>query len=126
MDLLDSIEALPASQQQGEDLVDLSMLQCSAGSSHSLALSRSGTIFAFGSNQCGQLGVGLQSSVPLPMPIPSMTHGVPLFVVGVGDHSVAVCQSRPSSSLTLAGNSILNLGAHFPEKKYLVCQQLGY
>lgn len=78
------------------------VFQISAGSSHSLALSTAGVIFAFGNGMFGQLGLGNLEGSKLPVAL-LMNWGRPLFVVAAGDHSVAVCQSRPSKGNTHAG-----------------------
>lgn len=78
-------------------------VQVSSGSSHSLALSRSGAIFAFGNGELGQLAHGTHESSTLPIAVPAVSHDLALFVAAAGDHSFAVCQSRLTAGSASAG-----------------------
>lgn len=82
--------------------------QVSAGSRHSLALSQSGVVFAFGSCEHGQLGLGSNVDQLNPVPIPENWRGMPHFVVAAGDHSIAVCRSQPARDIVLAGKLFQN------------------
>jgi len=87
------------------------VIQVSAGSRHSLALSRNGTLYGFGSGERGQLGFGEAQrdgkDMLLPVEVPLASKGLPLFVVAVGMHSVAVCQATPTREFQLAGEGLV-------------------
>lgn len=64
--------------------------QVDAGTSHTLALASDGTVWAWGSNQGGQLGNGTaeDSATPVQVPIPD---GVAITQIAAGsDHSLAI------------------------------------
>jgi hypothetical protein len=79
--------------------------QVSGGSRHSLALSRCGTLFGFGSGEQGQLGLGDLEDRLVPTQLPTLSRGLPLFVVATGMHSVAVCRAMPTRDFQMAGES---------------------
>ena len=81
------------------------MPQVSGGSQHSLALSRCGALFGFGSGEQGQLGLGDLGQRLVPTQLPTLSRGLPLFVVAAGMHSVAVCHAMPTRKFQLAGES---------------------
>ncbi|KAK0149380.1 putative E3 ubiquitin-protein ligase HERC6 [Merluccius polli] len=60
------------------------VVQVACGNSHSLALTKAGDVFSWGSNSHGQLGLGKQVSVqPSPAPVRSLT-GIPVTLVAAG------------------------------------------
>mmetsp|Transcript_74078 Transcript_74078/g.162113 ORF Transcript_74078/g.162113 Transcript_74078/m.162113 type:complete len:625 (-) Transcript_74078:114-1988(-) len=80
------------SWNKGKDETDV-MVQIACGREHSLALSQSGVLYAWGSNKAGQLGLGLSSrlkEVRIPTPV----------VLSRKDPSIRVksCSCAPESS----------------------------
>ncbi|XP_022653995.1 probable E3 ubiquitin-protein ligase HERC4 isoform X2 [Varroa destructor] len=71
-----------------------SAVQIASGSNHCLALANNGTVFAWGSNQCGQLGLGTAGNyVSTPQDVLSL-QGVPLSqIVCGGQHSMVLSKS---------------------------------
>jgi alpha-tubulin suppressor-like RCC1 family protein len=70
--------------------------QIAAGGSHSLALTSSGQLYAFGSNGLGQLGTGADAAVPHSTPAPVTLPGEvgPVIQISAGDaHTLAVTAS---------------------------------
>eukprot|EP00803_Ostreobium_quekettii_P009976 evm.model.scf_2796.2 EVM.evm.TU.scf_2796.2 scf_2796:5567-19194(-) len=82
---------------QIESLQEEYIIQVSAGSSHSLALARAGSIFAFGNGELGQLGNGDVRNHLLPCRIDALPEHPPLYIVAAGDHSVAVLHQAQST-----------------------------
>lgn len=71
------------------------ILQISAGAQHSICISRSGDVFAWGGNRKGQLGDGQLTSNSSPFLIPQLRHR-PITMVSCGEnHTLA---------LTVGGN----------------------
>uniref|UniRef100_A0A8C5C1H5 Uncharacterized protein n=1 Tax=Gadus morhua TaxID=8049 RepID=A0A8C5C1H5_GADMO len=72
------------------------LVQVTAGGAHTLALSVSGTVFGWGQNDAGQLGLGDMtetSVVPSPTPVAALS-GVPLVQVTAGGaHTLALSVS---------------------------------
>ena len=58
------------------------------GGEHSLALAEGGTVWAWGNNDRGQLGIGTTTPSSLPAPVPALTH-VTAIAAG-GAHSLAL------------------------------------
>ena len=72
--------------------------QVAAGARHSLAVTSSGELFAFGSNYYGQLGFGTNSGTGVPNPTPARitlpgASGPATQVAAGADHSLAVTSS---------------------------------
>ena len=61
-----------------------------AGSSHSLALTASGEIYAWGSNVFGQLGNGSDTASDIPVPVDGPDGVVFTAIAAGGDHSLAL------------------------------------
>ncbi|PNF22147.1 putative E3 ubiquitin-protein ligase HERC4 [Cryptotermes secundus] len=69
------------------------VIQITCGQNHSLALTQSGTLYAWGCNSCGQLGIGNKNGQPKPSVVSSLA-GIPIaFVACGGNHSFAVSRS---------------------------------
>ncbi|XP_065332250.1 uncharacterized protein ca isoform X2 [Cloeon dipterum] len=73
-----------------ESLSDEDIIQVSAGQYHSLALSKSGKVFAWGWGVHGQLGNGSTDDQNVPMPIATLAHKVVVQVCGAHGHSVVL------------------------------------
>ncbi|XP_009708889.1 PREDICTED: probable E3 ubiquitin-protein ligase HERC3, partial [Cariama cristata] len=76
------------------ELGNPNIVQIACGDQHAMALSRGGTLFTWGQNAHGQLGVGSQTTlVPQPQPVERLK-GIPLAQIAAGGaHSVAVSLS---------------------------------
>lgn len=61
------------------------------GNNHSLILSRSGLVYAFGSNSEGQLGIPQAKSSPVPLIIQDISH-VPMKHISAGSFSASISQ----------------------------------
>uniref|UniRef100_T1IPE6 HECT domain-containing protein n=1 Tax=Strigamia maritima TaxID=126957 RepID=T1IPE6_STRMM len=70
------------------------VVQVACGANHSLALTDVGQLYAWGSNECGQLGLGVKGKdEPNPSLIKSL-EGVPLAQIACGsEHSIALSKS---------------------------------
>uniref|UniRef100_A0A0K8SYD6 Putative E3 ubiquitin-protein ligase HERC4 n=1 Tax=Lygus hesperus TaxID=30085 RepID=A0A0K8SYD6_LYGHE len=70
------------------------VVQIASGYKHCLALTNRGELHAWGSNENGQLGLGLRSnSVPIPTIVASL-HGLPLSFISCGaNHTFAISRS---------------------------------
>ncbi|MBB4923063.1 RCC1-like domain-containing protein [Kitasatospora kifunensis] len=104
-----------------------------AGSSHSLALRKDGTVLAWGLNQFGQLGdgqPGIDQSTPVPVCAPGQTAPCTRFLTGVvavaagGGHSLAL--SADSTVLAWGLNNFGQLGdgtnSNFRSRPEPVCE----
>ncbi|KAG9275615.1 hypothetical protein AMEX_G10150, partial [Astyanax mexicanus] len=81
------------SPQPLRSLRGIPLAQISAGGDHSFALSLSGTVFGWGRNNAGQLGLGNAESKLSPQPLRSLC-GIPLAQISAGgDHSFALSMS---------------------------------
>lgn len=79
------------------------IVSVAAGRSHAFALKSNGTVWAWGQNQCGQIGNGVASGTPVttPAPLAALTD---IAAVGAGDfHSLAL---RNDGTLFSWGNNI--------------------
>lgn len=63
-----------------------------AGGFHSLVLLNDGTVLAWGNNESGQLGDGINTDSDVPVPVSGLTNS--LTIAGGGDHSLDI-QSPP-------------------------------
>lgn len=90
-------------------LVTKTVVQIACGHSHCLALTNAGELYAWGSNQYGQLGFGYASeTVPKPILVASLI-GLPVAFITCGaNHSVAL--SRSSAVFAWGKNSFGQLG----------------
>ncbi|SEK95966.1 Alpha-tubulin suppressor [Stigmatella aurantiaca] len=68
------------------------ILAVSAGGSHSLALRSDGTVWAWGSNNAGQLGNGRKDTVPVPVPGQVVGLEGVVAVAAGSSHSLALCE----------------------------------
>ena len=86
------------------------MLQVCCGFDHCLGLSAFGTVFAWGNNRSGQLGIGLPEFVSawVPVPVPSLTNIVK--VAAGSEHSVALSSSGELFTWGQGEGGLLGLG----------------
>ena len=71
----------------------------SAGGYYSLALKSDGTLWAWGNNDCGQLGDGTDTDRWSPVPVPGLTDVA--SVSAGGWHSLALCTTSVPPPYTL-------------------------
>jgi alpha-tubulin suppressor-like RCC1 family protein len=76
------------------------IISVSSGSGHHLALRADGTVFAWGKNDCGQLGNGNTTEQYTPVPVQGLSHIKAVFAGK--DHSMAI---RHDGSLWAWGNN---------------------
>ncbi|MEW5763921.1 MAG: PKD domain-containing protein [Acidobacteriota bacterium] len=79
------------------------MTQAAGGHNHSLALSADGTVWAWGSNEYGQLGTGTTGTAQTPVQVPGLTSIV--FIAAGGYHSLAI---RSDGTLWAWGGNFSN------------------
>lgn len=113
-------EAIPGAAWRGEPIVELG-----AGEHHSLALSSSGTVFAFGRHDFGQLGItGLSERA---MNAPHAVHGMPRIrqiAVG-GNHNLAVAAETKAAVYSWGYGEMHQLG-HGAERDERMPKEIVY
>ena len=95
-------ERVPALKATGEQ-----MATAAAGSSHTLAVSKAGTVYAWGSGAFGKLGLGSMANVRIPRQVDFKRKRIARIACGP-DHSAAVSES--GEVLTWGAGSYGNLG----------------
>jgi alpha-tubulin suppressor-like RCC1 family protein/formylglycine-generating enzyme required for sulfatase activity len=92
------------------DMTDLGgrqVTQVAAGTNHSLLLTDDGTVFAFGQNTFGQLGLGTTASLA-PVKVPT-----PIDVTNLGGRTITQISAGSSHSLLLADDgSVFAMGSN--------------
>ncbi len=86
----------------------IEVVALSAGSDHALALRQNGDVWAWGSNQRGQIGDASTQTRRLPVPVPGLGYGFKAVAAGA-EHSVAL--RRDGTVWTWGGNSAGQLGS---------------
>lgn len=78
--------ALPADDVS----IPVTVVRISAGNNHTCALTREGSLYCFGANIAGQLGVGDETNRPSPTLVPAPNGRVWLTVSAGGNHTCAI------------------------------------
>src|SRR5690606_7302350 len=76
--------------------------QISCGGDHSLVLNEDGQVFSFGTNKCGQLGLGHNKDSNIPELIPNLHH-IKQISCG-GDHSLVLNEVGQVSRMDISGS----------------------
>ena len=82
----------------------------SAGSSHTLAVTTAGELYAFGINEYGQLGVGNNETQELPQLVTAVAGKPIIQAVGGGNHSVVLTEAGEVYTMGRNENGELGLG----------------
>lgn len=82
------------------------VIAIAAGGFHSLALLIEGTVLAWGNNESGQLGDGINIGSNIPVPVSGLTNSI--TIAGGGDHSLEIQLSPvpPIPTITCSSNII--------------------
>jgi alpha-tubulin suppressor-like RCC1 family protein len=98
------IEKLP--QMAGLNRIgqDTDWVRLSAGSEHVLAQKRDGTLWSWGRNDCGQLGVGTYVSTKRPIPISAETNWLMFAAAGAGQRGAWSAAIKQDGTLWVWGN----------------------
>nr|XP_023676848.1 probable E3 ubiquitin-protein ligase HERC3 isoform X2 [Paramormyrops kingsleyae] len=92
----------PSTRPQSQlALAGIPLAQIAAGGDHSVALSVSGTVFSWGSNRRGQLGLGDMTDRNSPVPVRSL-HGKKTIYISCGaEHTATLTQVTENAFLAL-------------------------
>jgi alpha-tubulin suppressor-like RCC1 family protein len=98
------VEKLP--QMAGLNRIgrDSDWIHVSAGSEHVLAQKRDGTLWAWGRNDCGQLGVGTYVSTNRPVRIGAETNWITFAAAGAGQRGASSAAIKQDGTLWVWGN----------------------
>lgn len=91
-----------------------------AGGRHSLALSTTGSVFGWGANDCGQLGLGVDHSNLHPFPVLNINLERARFVVCGGNHSLVGLEA--GGTFAFGCNEFGQLGIGKNEEERRVCK----
>ncbi|MCX6873797.1 MAG: hypothetical protein NTW21_08310 [Verrucomicrobia bacterium] len=106
----------PVAVSAGGEMAGKAMVVIACGGNHALALAADGTLFSWGYNSQGQLGVGTSSSVPVRAPLAVKATGVlsgktVVSVAGGGWHSLVLASDGTVCSWGYNGYGQLGIDA---------------
>ncbi|XP_055018993.1 LOW QUALITY PROTEIN: RCC1 and BTB domain-containing protein 1-like [Boleophthalmus pectinirostris] len=93
------------------NLTNKRIVQVSCGSHHSLALAHDGEVFAWGYNNCGQIGSGSTANQPYPRRVTGALQGRTAVSISCGQtSSMSVCDNGEVYGWGYNGNGQLGIG----------------
>ncbi|XP_072254755.1 RCC1 and BTB domain-containing protein 1 [Pyxicephalus adspersus] len=98
--------------QIGIELMEKKVIQVACGSHHSLVLSLEGEVFAWGYNNCGQIGTGTTSNQPVPRKVSAQLQSKTVVAVAAGPTcSMAITDNGQVYGWGYNGTGQLGLGS---------------
>ncbi|XP_069687800.1 RCC1 and BTB domain-containing protein 1-like [Periplaneta americana] len=95
----------------GPNLVGKEVIEVACGSHHSLALTRDGEVYAWGQNNCGQVGSGMSTNQSAPRKVNSLIGSKRTISIACGQtSSMAVLENGEVFGWGYNGNGQLGLG----------------
>ncbi|XP_068123256.1 RCC1 and BTB domain-containing protein 1 isoform X2 [Hyperolius riggenbachi] len=97
--------------QIGGDLLSKKVVQVACGSHHSLALSWEGEVFAWGYNNCGQIGMGTTTNQPVPRRVSAQMQCKAVAIAAGPTSSMAITENGQLYGWGYNGTGQLGLGS---------------